>query len=64
MGWIGSDIAAVVWCRTAAIARIQALAWEFPCVVGAALKGQKKKKILITMDKGIQQILSLKQILK
>ena len=33
-----------LWCRPAAVAPIQPLAWEFPCAVGGALKRQKKKK--------------------
>ena len=36
---------ALLWlrCRLAAVALIQALAWEPPYAVGAALKGQKDK---------------------
>ena len=33
-----------LWCRPAAVALIQPLAWELPCVEGAALKRQKKKR--------------------
>ena len=33
-----------LWCRPAATALIQALAWELSCVAGAALKRPKKKK--------------------
>ena len=33
-----------LWCRQAATALIQPLAWEPPYVVGAALKRQKKKQ--------------------
>ena len=33
-----------LWCRLAAIALIQPLAWEPPYVMGVALKIQKKKK--------------------
>ena len=33
-----------LWCRPAAAAPIQPLAWEFPCVVSVALKRRKKKK--------------------
>ena len=33
-----------LWCRPAAAAPIQPLAWELPYVVGAGLKRQKKKK--------------------
>ena len=31
-----------LWCRLAATAPIQPLAWELPCAVGAALKRQTK----------------------
>ena len=33
-----------LWCRPAATARIQPLAWEIPYAVGTALKRKKKKK--------------------
>ena len=33
-----------LWCRPAAIAPIQPLAWDPPCAVGAALKTLKKKR--------------------
>ena len=33
-----------LWRRPAAAAPIQALAWEIPYAMGAALKRQKKKK--------------------
>ena len=33
-----------LWCRPAATALIQPLAWEPPYAVGAALKKKKKKK--------------------
>ena len=32
-----------LWCRPAAIVPIELLAWERPCAVGVALKGQKQK---------------------
>ena len=35
-----------LWCRSAAIALIQPLAWELSCVTGAALKRRKKKGII------------------
>ena len=35
---------AVTWCRPAAIALAQSLAWELPYAVGVALKRQKKKR--------------------
>ena len=38
------DLALLLWCRSAAAAPIQPLAWELPYVVGVALKSQKKKK--------------------
>ena len=34
-----------LWCRLAAAALIQSLAWEFPYATGAALKRQKKKNL-------------------
>ena len=41
----GSDTELLwLWCRLAAAALIQTLAWEPPYAVGAALKRQKKKK--------------------
>ena len=33
-----------LWCRLAAIALIQRLAWELPYAAGVALKRPKKKK--------------------
>ena len=33
-----------LWCRAAATAPIQPLAWELPYAVGMALKAKKKKK--------------------
>ena len=33
-----------VWCRPAAAAPVQPLAWELPCATGVALKKKKKKK--------------------
>ena len=33
-----------LWCRSAATAPIQPLAWKLPYAVGAALKGKEKKK--------------------
>ena len=39
----GSDpVLLWLWRRLAAVARIKPLAWEPPCAVGAALKGQKQ----------------------
>ena len=31
-----------LWCRPAAVALIQPLAWELPCAAGSALKEKKK----------------------
>ena len=40
----GSDPALLwLWCRLAAVARIQSLAWELPYAVGATLKSKKQK---------------------
>ena len=36
-----------LWCRLAAMALIQPLAWELPHALGVALKTPKKKFILI-----------------
>ena len=33
-----------LWCKLAAVAPIQPLAWEFPYAMGAALKKKGKKK--------------------
>ena len=42
----GSDPALLwLWCRPAAAALIQPLAWELPYAVGVALKRKKKKKV-------------------
>ena len=41
-----SDLAWLwLWCRLAAVAQIQPLAWEPPFAVGEALKRQKDKQI-------------------
>ena len=41
----GSDPAFLwLWCRPAAVARIQPLAWELPCATGMALKSKKERK--------------------
>ena len=41
----GSDLVLLwLWCRPAAAALIQPLAWELPYASGAALKIKKKKK--------------------
>ena len=36
-----------LWCRLVAVALIGPLTWEPPYAVGVALKGQKKKRILV-----------------
>ena len=41
--WLGSRMS-VLWCRSAAVAPIQPLAWELAYASGAALKRRKKKK--------------------
>ena len=42
---MGSDLALLwLWCRQAATAPIQSLAWELPCGVGVALNRVKKRK--------------------
>ena len=40
---LGSGGVAVLWCRLAAAALIQLLAWEFPYAAGVAL-GRKRKE--------------------
>ena len=41
----GSDLAWLwLWCRPAAVAPIQPLAWEVPYAVGLALKSEGEKK--------------------
>ena len=45
----GLDLALLwLWWRPVAAAPIRSLAWETPCVAGAALKRQKKKNCYIT----------------
>ena len=52
----GSDLALLwLWCRPAAIAPIEPLAWEPPYAAGVALKGQKKKKKKKRKKKGPHQ---------
>ena len=33
-----------LWCRPAAAAPIQSLAWELPCATGAALKRRRRRR--------------------
>ena len=41
----GTDLVLLcLWCRPAAAAPIQPLAWELPCAAGAALKRPPKKE--------------------
>ena len=40
VAWV-ADVAQI-WCRVAAVAPVQPLAWEFPYAIGAALKRKKK----------------------
>ena len=43
--WLRSCVAvAVVWCKLAAVAQIQPLAWEIPYAAGMALKSKKGRK--------------------
>ena len=39
-----------LWHRMAVSATIQSLAWEFPYATGVALKGQKRKKLNLTLS--------------
>ena len=42
--WVKDPALLLLWCRPAAEALIQPLAWELPYAVGGALKSKKKKK--------------------
>ena len=42
--WVKDSALLWLWCRPAAVALIQPLAWEPPYAAGEALKKQKKKK--------------------
>ena len=42
--WVKDPALLWLWCRLAATAPIQSLAWEPPYVTGMALKSKKKKK--------------------
>jgi len=44
-----------LWCRPAAVALIELLAWEPPHAMGVALKSKKKKKISETSKASINQ---------
>ena len=39
--WVKDPALLWLWCRLAAVALIQPLAWDLPCGVGAALKKSK-----------------------
>ena len=42
----------LLWCRLAAAALIQLLAWELPYAAGVALKRKKNNKEMALMDTG------------
>ena len=42
--WVKDPVLLWLWCKLAAIALIQPLAWEFPYAASAALKKKRKKK--------------------
>ena len=42
--WVKDQALLQLWCRLAATAPVQPLAWELPCAAGMALKRKKKKK--------------------
>ena len=42
--WIKDPAWLWLWCRPAAVAPIQPLAWELPCATGMALKSKKQNK--------------------
>ena len=43
--WVKSQVLLCLWCRLAATAPVQPLAWEPPCAADVALQRQKKKKV-------------------
>ena len=49
--WVRDLALLWLWCRLAAAAPIEPLAWEFPCAAGVAPKSQKKKKTC-SLDRG------------
>ena len=56
-----------LWCRLAAVASIQLLAWELPYAVGLALKRPKKKKgmeIMKLRPKNMKKMPVGRQVLK
>ena len=42
--WVKDPVLLWLWCRLAAVAPIQRLAWELPYAAGAALKSKQNKK--------------------
>ena len=58
--WVKDPTFLWLWCRPAATAPIQPLAWEPPCAAGAALQKRQKKgcathitdKELVFLDRG------------
>ena len=43
--WVKDPVLPWMWCRPAAAAPVQPLAWELPYATNAVLKRPKKKKI-------------------
>ena len=41
--WVMDPVLLWLWCRPAAAAPMQPLAWEPPCAAGVALKKERKK---------------------
>ena len=41
--WVKDPALLWLWCRQAAVALIQPLAWELPCAMGVALKKTNKQ---------------------
>ena len=50
----GLDLVLCLWCRLAAAAQIQPLAWECPCATGMVLKKKRKKKRLLHFLSSLQ----------
>ena len=58
----GSDLALLwLWCRPAAAAPVQPLAWELPYATGAALKKQKTKNKPLREGKQINTFKTLRE---
>ena len=47
-----------LWCRPAAVALIEPLAWEFPYASGTALKRKKKKRERLSSIRVVKGILA------